>query len=63
MLPRFVGTILQAPPAYSAIKVNGRRAYALARADAPVALAPRLVEITELRLLGVPDPTMPIARR
>jgi len=35
ILPRFVGTIWQVPPAYSAIKVNGRRAYALARQDAP----------------------------
>lgn len=56
MLPRFVGTIRQAPPAYSAIKVNGRRAYALARDNAPPTLTPRLVEIIELRLLGVPDP-------
>ena len=36
VLPRFTGTILQRPPAYSAIKVAGRRAYALARAgEAP----------------------------
>src|SRR6266481_4937476 len=32
MLPRFTGPILQRPPAYSAIKIAGRRAYALARA-------------------------------
>jgi len=56
MLPRFLGTIQQAPPAYSAIKVNGRRAYALARNNASPALAPRLIEIMELRLIGVPDP-------
>jgi len=34
ILPHFIGAITQLPPAYSAVKVNGRRAYALARADA-----------------------------
>src|SRR5207248_789364 len=34
-LPGFTGTILQRPPAYSAIKLAGRRAYALARAGRP----------------------------
>ncbi len=55
ILPRFLGTIAQAPPAYSAIKVAGRRAYALARADIPVALPARPVEIAALRLVGAPD--------
>ena len=39
MLPRFVGTILQRPPAFSAIKVDGERAYDLARAGAVVLLS------------------------
>jgi tRNA pseudouridine55 synthase len=56
ILPRFTGTILQLPPAYSAVKVGGRRAYALARGGAPPSLSPRPVEIVELRLIGVPDP-------
>lgn len=56
MLPHFTGTILQRPPAYSAIKVAGRRAYALARAGRPPDLPPRPVEIAELALLGAPDP-------
>jgi tRNA pseudouridine55 synthase len=55
-LPRFTGTIWQRPPAYSAIKVAGRRAYALARAGKPPELAARPVEITELRLLCAADP-------
>jgi tRNA pseudouridine55 synthase len=55
MLPRFVGTIAQAPPAYSAIKVNGRRAYALARAEMVPALPSRAVEIAALRLIDLPD--------
>jgi tRNA pseudouridine55 synthase len=55
-LPRFTGVISQRPPAYSAIKLAGRRAYALARAGKPPELAARAVEIAELRLLGTPDP-------
>jgi len=51
MLPRFVGTILQKPPAFSAIKVAGERAYDLARAGEVVDLAPRPVTISELVLL------------
>ncbi len=54
-LPRFTGTVLQAPPAYSAIKVAGRRAYALAREGADVRPLPRPVEIVALRLVGQPD--------
>jgi tRNA pseudouridine55 synthase len=55
VLPRFTGTILQSPPPYSAIRVNGRRAYNLARAAAPPALAARAVQIAALRLIAVPD--------
>ena len=55
-LPRFVGTIWQRPPSYSAIKVGGRRAYALARAGDAPELAARPVEIAEVTLLGMPDP-------
>jgi len=55
MLPAFVGDILQAPPAYSAVKIDGQRAYALARADQPVAPAPRPVRIDSLRLVDQPD--------
>jgi tRNA pseudouridine55 synthase len=51
-LPRFIGSIMQRPPAYSALKVAGRRAYALARAGHPPELAPRRVEVDELRLIA-----------
>ncbi|RME61790.1 MAG: tRNA pseudouridine(55) synthase TruB [Alphaproteobacteria bacterium] len=44
-LPAFTGDILQVPPAYSAVKVAGQRAYDLARAGAAVALAPRPVRV------------------
>ncbi len=50
-LPRFTGEIEQIPPAFSAIKVDGARAYKLAREDKPVDLPPRTVRIDELRHL------------
>lgn len=55
ILPRFVGEIDQVPPAYSAVKIGGKRAYALARDDQPVVLEPRPVVIHRLALLGAPD--------
>ncbi len=51
VLPEFTGRISQIPPAYSAIKVNGDRAYALARSGETVTLNPRQVDIYELRYL------------
>src|SRR5579883_2032023 len=49
VLPRFVGSILQRPPAFSALKVAGARAYDLAREGEAGDLAPRPVEIAALR--------------
>lgn len=49
-LPQFVGTIQQIPPDYSAIKVEGKRAYALARADQVLTLAPRAVRVDRVVL-------------
>jgi len=51
VLPRFTGPIEQMPPAYSALKVDGRRAYDLARAGEEVALKTRPVTIHALSLL------------
>lgn len=48
VLPRFTGPIDQRPPAYSALKVGGERAYALARAGAKVVLASRAIVIHAL---------------
>ena len=56
VLPRFVGEIAQRPPAYSALKVAGQRAYALARAGAAPELAPRPVTIYALRLIAACGP-------
>jgi tRNA pseudouridine55 synthase len=44
-LARFTGTIQQRPPAFSAMKVGGRRAYAAARKGTPMELAPRPVRV------------------
>jgi len=52
MLPRFTGPIEQVPPAYSAIKVDGERAYDLARAGEAVELKARSVTIHALDLLA-----------
>jgi tRNA pseudouridine55 synthase len=51
VLPRFTGTIEQVPPAFSAIKVEGERAYDIARAGEAVTLAARPVEIDSLALI------------
>jgi tRNA pseudouridine55 synthase len=50
VLPRFTGPIAQVPPAYSALKVDGERAYDLARAGEDVVLASRNVTIHALSL-------------
>jgi tRNA pseudouridine55 synthase len=55
LLPQFVGDILQKPPAFSAVKVEGARAYDLARAGEIVELDARLVRISSLRLVALPD--------
>ena len=51
MLPRFTGAITQTPPAYSALKIDGERAYKLARAGEAVVLAERHLTIHALDLL------------
>ena len=62
-LPGLTGPISQRPPAYSAIKVGGRRAYAMARAGETVTLADRQVTIHALSLVSWDDtdPQRPVA--
>jgi len=55
LLPAFVGEISQVPPAYSAIKVDGERAYDLARSGMIVELAPRIVTVHAARVAEAPD--------
>ena len=52
LLPRFTGEILQTPPAFSAIKIDGERAYDLARAGEAVELAARPVVIESFALIA-----------
>jgi tRNA pseudouridine55 synthase len=55
LLPRFHGEVMQVPPAYSAIKVDGARAYDLARDGETVVLDARPVLIESLKLVDMPD--------
>lgn len=54
-LPAFVGTIMQRPPNYAAVKIQGERAYDIARRGDTVEIEPREVRIDELRLVERPD--------
>jgi tRNA pseudouridine55 synthase len=56
VLPRFTGEIEQVPPAFSALKVEGKRAYALARAGAEVELKSRRVTVFTLGVKEEEDP-------
>ena len=53
VLPQFRGEILQVPPMYSALKVNGKKLYDLARKGVEVERQPRPITIYELTLLGM----------
>ena len=56
ILPKFTGPIEQVPPAYSALKIAGKPAYARARAGEQLDMKPRAVTIHDLRLLSTkPD--------
>ncbi len=56
LLPGFTGTIAQVPPRYSAIKIDGERAYDLARQGTVIEMEPRPVDIHRLELMEMPDP-------
>src|SRR5437763_3489319 len=55
VLPRFTGEIEQVPPAYSALKISGKAAYARARAGEVVEIQTRTVTIFALRLLSATE--------
>lgn len=52
LLPQFIGQIEQIPPQYSALKINGKRAYDLARNGVEVDFKPRLIQIDSLQILS-----------
>jgi tRNA pseudouridine55 synthase len=56
ILPGFTGAISQMPPIYSALKIDGERAYDLARAGEDVILKARQVQVHSLVLTATPDP-------
>jgi len=55
-LGAFVGDIMQVPPQYSAVKIDGQRAYKLAREGETFEVAARPLWVEELLLVGRPDP-------
>lgn len=57
LLPRYTGIIQQIPPQFSAIKIDGERAYDLARGGESVDIPAREVEIARLDLIEMPDDT------
>lgn len=58
ILKKFTGNIEQTPPIYSAMKVDGQRAYKLARAGREVVLKPRRVFIEKIEILGYEPPDL-----
>ena len=58
VLQKFTGKIEQTPPAFSAVKVNGRRAYQLARAGKEVDIPKRTITIYALELIGYDYPVL-----
>ena len=61
-LPGFTGDISQVPPAFSAVKIDGERAYARARDGEEVELAARPLYVDELSLIDRPDPDHAVLR-
>lgn len=57
LIPRFIGEIEQTPPRFSAIKVDGERAYDLARSGEEVELKSRIVSVYDLKLLSTTENT------
>lgn len=51
VLPRFTGKVMQVPPVYSAVKIDGKRAYSFARKGKDVELKPKELEIREIEIL------------
>ncbi len=60
IIPRFVGEIWQVPPVYSAVKVDGKRAYDYAREGKEVELKSKLLVIDEIEILDFSLPVLKI---
>lgn len=59
-LERFVGAIMQKPPAFSAVKIDGKRAYAMARKGEAVVVNPREVKVHSIELIRYAWPMVEI---
>ncbi|MDX1739009.1 MAG: tRNA pseudouridine(55) synthase TruB, partial [Alphaproteobacteria bacterium] len=55
VIPEFIGDLMQIPPKYSALKIDGQRAYDLARAGEDVEMKPRPAYVQDLKLLKIID--------
>jgi tRNA pseudouridine55 synthase len=62
-IPQFIGEIDQVPPAYSAVKLSGRRAYDLARSGVDVQLEPRKVHVSSIVVDRFDDPELELTIR
>ncbi len=60
VLPRFKGSIMQVPPVYSAVKVDGRRAYKFARKGKEVELAPKQLFISDIEMLSFKEDALTV---
>lgn len=58
-----IGAIMQTPPAFSAVKVQGKRAYAVARKGQQVEIKPRQVQVHEIEILEYQFPTLKLRIR
>ena len=52
VLQEFIGTIMQVPPEYSAVKINGKRAYEYARKGIAVEIKSKVLEIKEIEIVS-----------
>lgn len=60
VLPRFIGHVMQVPPVFSAVKVDGKRAYSYARKGKEVEIKAKPLEIREMEILGWEAPKLTV---
>lgn len=58
VLPRFTGHVMQVPPVFSAVKIDGKRAYSFARKGKDVELKAKSLEIREIEILNFESPVL-----
>ncbi len=63
VIPRFLGEIWQVPPIFSAVQVDGKRAYSYARAGEEVELKPKLLAIDEIEVVAFDEEKMQLTLR